>query len=71
LQPSHIRGTTGIQELGEIIVSKRQTKGEVLMSLPAMIGKLEEYIIEKKEIEAELPVEEVTNEEFATSQDAE
>ncbi|MGY5394439.1 hypothetical protein [Acinetobacter sp. NigerLNRRAM0016] len=71
LQPSHIRGTTGIQELGEIIVSKRQTKGEVLMSLPAMIGKLEEYIIEKKELEAEFPVEEVPVEDSTTSQNTE
>jgi hypothetical protein len=71
LQPSHIRGTTGIQELGEIIVSKRPTKGEVLISLPAMIGKLEEYIIEKKELETELSAEEVLVEAAATSHNAE
>ena len=49
LEPSHIRGTTGIQELGEVIVSSRLNKGEVVMSLPALIGKLEEYVILKNE----------------------
>lgn len=68
LEPSHIRGTTGIQELGEVIVSSRINKGEVVMSLPALLGKLEEYIILKNEdlIEPIEPTPEEAEEILAT-----
>lgn len=34
LEPSHIGASTSIQKLGEVIISSRMNKGEIVMSLP-------------------------------------
>ena len=49
LEPSHIGANTSIQKLGEIVVSNRMKKGEIVMSLPALIYRLEEFIVQQPE----------------------
>ena len=57
LEPSHIGASTSIQKLGEVIISSRMNKGEIVMSLPAMIHRLEEFIVnEAKETQVSAPV---------------